>query len=58
MEWRLKSWTYYFNFLLVGIGLLPEGLTGFSDETKNLLIITGLTNISLREKTQRKVSKE
>lgn len=50
--WRFKSFTYWFNFFLIGVGLFAPNL---SDTVRTLLVSTGIANVMLREKTQRKI---
>lgn len=49
--WFFKSWTIYFNILLLIAGIFLD----MPDTSKNAIIIVGITNIGLRLKTQYKL---
>jgi len=49
--WRRRSWTYFFNLIILGVAIWAD----IDSEVRNLLIIVALTNLGLREKTQRKI---
>lgn len=57
MNWRLKSLTYGFNIFLLGVSLIDTPFINkfLNSEAKNLIRLVAVTNLGLREKTQRKI---
>jgi len=50
--WRIKSLTYLINLIVMAVGITAI----FFDKKGTELVVLGLTNILLREKTQRKLN--
>jgi len=51
-NWRTQSWTYWANIVILIVVIFFSGLTS---EAKSAIVMTVITNMALREKTQKKV---
>ena len=53
--WRLTSFTFWFNLILLGVSVVDTPF--ISKDMGNVIFYTALANLGLREKTQIKVKK-